>query len=102
MNLNDLVKAGSRAVLDKTGDVIPQQKLQIALSRIFEVIKTASLDEDITIKGFGKFTKKEVKGKTIENQFTKNLPQGKVDVEDHLVPKFKPSKSYKSLLRYTQ
>lgn len=96
MNVEHLVEVGSRAVYDKYGDTIPKYKLQTAFMAMIEAIKLGSLDQSVSIKGFGSFSTTEVKEKTVNTIFT-NEP---VVVESHKKVKFTPSKEYKSKARY--
>lgn len=101
MNVSDLAIVGTRAILDKTGDVVSRAKMEVAIHAIFQAIREITPVEKVTISNFGTFTTRKVPHKLVKTQFTTKAPNGVVEVEAHLTPSFKPSVKYKSALRYS-
>jgi nucleoid DNA-binding protein len=100
MNVSDLSVIASKKVYEKTGNTIPRAKLEIAIHAVFDAIREVTIDENVTITDFGTFTKRTVPHKVIKSVFTKNSPNGVVEVPQHIAPLFKASKKYKAALRY--
>lgn len=102
MNIQDLANQVNRRIQAKHGDVIANYKLTYGIAQLFDIIKEiVAAGEDVTIKDFGRFTSFETKERVIENEITKKYnPEGKVVVEAHKAPRFRPAPAFDSLLRY--
>lgn len=101
MNSKDLSALVSKNIFSDKGFVVPRYKIEAIINSAFKIIKeSTNTGENVTITNFGIFTTRQVPHKVVKSVFTKNSPDGQVEIPSHTTPLFKASSQYKSLLRY--
>ena len=83
-------------VADKTG--LNKESVSVALEGFFEAVKDSLADgEAIYVRGFGSFVNKKRAAKKARN-ISKNIT---VEVPEHFIPSFKPSKEFTEQVKTT-
>jgi DNA-binding protein HU-beta len=83
-------------ISDKTG--VPKVDVLVSLEAFFKEVKeTLAEGENLYVRGFGSFIRKTRKAK-IGRNIKKNVA---IDIPEHDIPAFKPSKVFVEMIRET-
>jgi DNA-binding protein HU-beta len=83
-------------ISDKTG--VPKVDVLVSLEAFFKEVKETLADgENLYVRGFGSFIRKTRKAK-IGRNIKKNVA---IDIPEHDIPAFKPSKVFVEMIRET-
>lgn len=94
MNKAELVEKISDQV-SKAGAELKKSQIELVLNETLSIIKSTVKKDDVTLIGFGTFTKSKRKARMGRNPQT-----GKeIKIAARTVPRFKPGKEFKDLLR---